>query len=124
MRDGPQSRSAGQDGGWDRGGGQERGVQPGPQRRRLAQLPPPERFPVAIKAPFVSAWSWSPSLSRRDQGGEGKEAVGWVFFLEEASLPPAHHRYRPLNKSPCLSRSLGSLCVCAFQPMLFPSHLV
>lgn len=79
MRDGPQSRSAGQDGGWDRGGGQERGVQPGPQRRRLAQLPPPERFPVAIKAPFVSAWSWSPSLSRRDQGGEGKEAVGWFF---------------------------------------------
>lgn len=65
-------RSAGQDGGWDRVGGQERGVQPGPQRRRLAQLPPPERFPVAIKAPFVSAWSWSSSLSRRDQEGRGR----------------------------------------------------
>lgn len=89
-------RSAGQDGGWDWVGGQERGVQPGPQQRRLAQLPPPERFPVAIKAPFVSAWSWSPSRSRRDPGGEGKEAVGWGFFLEEASLPPAHHRDRPL----------------------------
>lgn len=44
-----------QDGGWDWVGGQERGVQPGPQQRRLARLPPPERFPVAIKAPFVSA---------------------------------------------------------------------
>lgn len=61
-----------QDGGWDWVGGQERGVQPRPRRRRLAQLPPPERFPVAIKAPFVSARSWSPSLSRRDQEGRGR----------------------------------------------------
>lgn len=56
MRDGAQSRGAGiagQDGGWDWVGGRERGVQPGPQPRRLARLPPPERFPVAIKAPFV-----------------------------------------------------------------------
>lgn len=55
-------------------------MQAGPQRRRLARLPPPERFPVAIKAPFVSAWSWSRSRRRRDRGGEGKEAVDWVFF--------------------------------------------
>lgn len=122
MRAGAQSRdvrSAGQDGGWDRVGGQERGVQPGPQRRRLARLPPPERFPVAIKAPFVSAWSWSPSLSRRDWGGEGREAAGWGFFLEEASLPPARHPYPPA--SACLSQRLGSFCVCAFLASILPS---
>lgn len=28
-----------------------------------------------------------------ETGGEGKEAAGWGFFLEEASLPPARHPY-------------------------------
>lgn len=82
-----------QDGGWDWVGGQERGVQPRPQQR-LAQLPPPERFPVAIKAPFVSAWSWSwsPSLSRRDWEGRGRRQSAGFFFpgggLPASCLPP------------------------------------
>lgn len=54
-------------------------MQPGPQWRRLARLPPPERFPVAIKAPFVSAWSWSRSLSRRDWEGRGKRLSAGFF---------------------------------------------
>lgn len=88
-------------------------MQPRPQRRRPAQLPPPERFPVAIKAPFVSAWSWIPSLSRRDQKGRGRRQSAGFFFLEVASLPTACHPYPPAY-SPCLSQGLGSLCVCAF----------
>lgn len=96
-------RSAGQDGGWDRVGARE-GVQPGPSGSG-SPSPPPERFPqAAIKAPLVSAWSWSSSLSRRDQ--EGREgASGWGFFPEEASLPPAHHQACPLNKAPGLPES-------------------
>lgn len=92
-------------------------MQPRPQQR-LAQLPPPERFPVAIKAPFVSAWSWSwsPSPSRRDWEGRGRRQSAGVFFLEEASLPPACHPYPPAY-SPCHSQCLGSLSVCAFWPV-------
>lgn len=65
---------------------------PGPQQRRQAQLPPPERFPVAIKAPFVSAWGWSWSRRRRDWEGRGKRQPLGAFpggDFAAAGVPPS-----------------------------------
>lgn len=92
MRDGPQSRSAGQDGGWDRGGGQETGVQPGPQRRRLAQLPPAREVSCCNQSPVCVGLKLEPEpeQERPGRGGEGGSRLG--FFpgggLAAACSPP------------------------------------
>lgn len=121
MGDGAQSRgvrSAGQDGGWDRVGGQERGGAAWAPAAAACPAPPAGEVSCCNQSPVCVGLELEPEPERQrpGRGGEGKEAVGWGFFLEEASLPPACHPYPPAC-SAGLSQRLGSLCVCAFWPV-------
>lgn len=53
--------------------------------------PPAGEVSCCNQSPVCVGLELEPEPS--ETGGEGKEAVGWGFFLEEASLPPARHPY-------------------------------
>lgn len=119
----PGCKECWQDGGWDRVGGQEKGVQPGPQWRRLAQLPPPthtREVSCCNQSRVCVGLELEPKPEQERLGGEGRgkrQSAGFYSWRRTSCLLLA--TLTCLLVPPCLSRHLGSLCGYAIWPVSF-----